>query len=146
MIPIVVRGRAAEACIERFSGKMMRWGKVDCGQIAKHNLHNLGLSVGPFKLLNYRTEQGALDDLKSLGFAGLGEAVSSIEALFPIPPAMATTADLIGFKTESEAWDMALAVCVGNGKSLGIVDGYARVFTHDLSQSVAAWRCNPCLK
>ena len=121
----------------------MRWGRVDCGQIARHNLHQLGLSVGPFKLMNYRTEQGAKKDLQDLGFSGLGDAVASIEGLFPIPPAMATTADLIGFQTESE-WDMALAVCVGNGKSLGIVDGYARVFVHDLTHAVAAWRCNPC--
>lgn len=142
--PMVVRGQAAQACIDRFAGRVLNWRSVDCGRIAGHNLRQLGIGTPLLKGARYASEAGALKHLRALGFKGLGEAVDAL-GLMRIPPAAATTADLIGFVCDSELWDMALTVSVGNGRVLGAhTDGIVQVLQPDLTGAVAAWRCNPC--
>ena len=143
---MVIRGEAAQACIDRFSGKPMKWGTVDCAKIAAHNLRQLGIATSLMKGAVYTSEMGAAKALRARGFKGLSDAMDAIDRVFRIPPAMATTGDVIGLACDGELWDMALVVSVGNGRVLGIKDGFCAVLQPDLTQAVAAWRCNPCRK
>jgi hypothetical protein len=70
--------------------------------------------------------------------------MDAIDRVFRIPPAMATTGDVIGLACEGSLWDMALVVSVGNGRVLGIKDGVCAVLQPEMKYAVAAWRCNPC--
>lgn len=142
--PMVLRGKAAQACIDRFSGKVMKWGRVDCARIAAHNLRHLGIATSLMKGAVYSSEMGAAKALRKRGFQGLGDAMDAIDRVFRIPPAMATTGDVIGLSCEGELWDMALVVSVGNGRVLGIVEGHCAVLQPDLTHALVAWRCNPC--
>jgi hypothetical protein len=142
--PIVVRSEAAQACIDRFGGKAMAWGKVDCAKIAAHNLRHLGIATSLMKGAVYTSEMGAAKELRARGFNGLGDAMDAIDRVFRIPPAMATTGDVIGLACEGSLWDMALVVSVGNGRVLGIKDGVCAVLQPEMNYAVAAWRCNPC--
>jgi hypothetical protein len=143
--PMVIRQQAVEACIERFNGKPMKWGTVDCARIVSHNLRHLGVSTSLLKGLTYSSEHAALKAMRSLGVEGLGGAMDLVgDRVFRIPPAAAVQGDIIGMATEGEVWDMALTVAVGNGRVLGILNGKAVVMQPDLTQAVAAWRCNPC--
>jgi hypothetical protein len=144
--PIVVRSQAAQGCIDRFSGKPMAWGKVDCARIVAHNLRGLGIGTSLVKGLTYSTEIGAVRALRSLGCKGMGDAMDAIDRAFRIPPAMATIGDVIGMACEGELWDMALVVAVGNGRVLGIKDGVCGILQPDMNHALAAWRCNPCRK
>lgn len=144
--PMVIRGEAAQACIDRFSGKPMKWGTVDCAKMAAHNLRQLGIATSLMKGAVYTSEMGAAKALRARGFKGLSDAMDAIDRVFRIPPAMATTGDVIGLACDGELWDMALVVSVGNGRVLGIKDGFCAVLQPDLTQAVAAWRCNPCRK
>jgi hypothetical protein len=142
--PMVIRGEAAQACIDRFSGKPMKWGTVDCAKIAAHNLRQLGIATSLMKGAVYTSEMGAAKALRARGFKGLSDAMDAIDRVFRIPPAMATTGDVIGLACDGELWDMALVVSVGNGRVLGIKDGFCAVLQPDMTQALAAWRCNPC--
>ena len=141
---MVIRGEAAQACIDRFSGKPMKWGTVDCAKIAAHNLRQLGIATSLMKGAVYTSEMGAAKALRARGFKGLSDAMDAIDRVFRIPPAMATTGDVIGLACDGELWDMALVVSVGNGRVLGIKDGFCAVLQPDMTQALAAWRCNPC--
>jgi hypothetical protein len=140
---MIVRQEAAQACIDRFNGKPMKWGKVDCWQITAHNLRKLGLSTALTKGLTYDGEIGAVKAMRSLGFKTLGALVDAHD-VFRIPPAMAGQGDLIGMACEGEVWDMALTVGISNGRVFGILDGKAGVMQPDMTHAVMAWRCNPC--
>lgn len=142
--PMVIRGEAAQACIDRFSGLPMKWGTVDCAKIAAHNLRHLGIATSLMKGAVYTSEMGAAKALRARGFKGLSDAMDAIDRVFRIPPAMATTGDVIGMTCEGSLWDMALVVSVGNGRVLGIKDGVCGVMQPDMNHAVAAWRCNPC--
>lgn len=141
--PMVIRRDAVDACIQRFSGKAMKWGTVDCAKIVALNLHRLGIATSLVSGQKYTSEHGALKALRGLGFAGLGEAMDGLD-LPRIPPAMATQGDVIGMACEGEVWDMALVVKASSGRAFGILDGIAQPMQPDLTGAVAAWRCNPC--
>ena len=47
--PALIRAQAAQACVDRFSGRALKWGTVDCGKIALHNLRQLGISTAAWK-------------------------------------------------------------------------------------------------
>ena len=142
---MVIRQQAVEACIERFSGKPMAWGKVDCARIVSHNLRRLGIATSLLKGASYSSEHSALKTLRSLGAGGLGDAMDMIgDKVFRVPPAAVVQGDVIGMACEGDVWDMALTVAVGNGRVLGVLNGVATVMQPDLTYAVAAWRCNPC--
>ena len=145
--PMVIRQQAVEACIEKFSGKPMIWGKVDCARIVSHNLRKLGVSTSLLKGMTYSSEHAALKAMRSLGVEGLGDAMDMIgDKVFRVPPAAVVQGDVIGMACEGDVWDMALTVAVGNGRVLGILNGVATVMQPDLTHAIAAWRCNPCRK
>ena len=142
--PSDIRAAAAQACVDRFSGRALKWGTVDCGKIALHNLRQLGISTAAWKGLDYTSEIGAAKALRQRGFGGLIDAMDALDGAFRIPPAMASTADIIGMATDGELWDCGLVVRVSPQNVLGLVDGIVTPFQPDLRHAVAAWRCNPC--
>jgi len=142
---MVIRRDAVQACIDRFDGKPLKWGRVDCGRIVSHNLRQLGIATSLVKGLTYSTEHGALRAMRSLGVNGLGEAMDRLgDRVFRIPPAGAVAGDIIGMECDGEVWDMALTVVAPNRRVFGIYDGAAKVIQPDLRHAVAAWRCIPC--
>jgi hypothetical protein len=141
-VTLVIRREAVEATIQRFGGKPMKWGRVDCAQIAAHNLRQLGIKTSLMKGQRYASEHAALKALRDEGFTGLAEAV---DAMLPrIAPAMAIQGDLIGMATDGDVWDVALCVAVGNGRVLGIKEGVVMILQPDLTKALTAWRANPC--
>jgi hypothetical protein len=128
--------QAAQACIDRFSGKAYEPGKRDCAVLAAHLLHQYGIAVPVMKGLKYSTETGAVRALKRTGFADLIEAVDAL-GLERIAPAAAKTGDLVGMPCEGP-WGCALTVAVGNGRVFGFLDGMAQVQIP--SAFTAAWR------
>lgn len=128
--------RAAQACIDRFSGKAYEPGKRDCAVLAAHLLHQYGIAVPIMKGLKYRTEAGAIRALKRTGCKDIVAAVDSL-GLERIAPAAARTGDLVGLPCEGP-WGCALTVAVGNGRVFGFFNGAAHVF--EPLAFVAAWR------
>lgn len=141
--PLVRRRDAAQACIDRFNGRPLDWGSVDCAKIAGHLLHKLGIKQRILKGATYRSEIGAIKHLRTHGHAKLADAVDAV-GLPPIPPAMAVVGDLLAMPVEGELWDCALVVAVGNGRVLGVYsDGVVRVMQPQVP-ALFAWRCDPC--
>lgn len=128
--------RAAQACIDRFSGKAYEPGKRDCAILAAHLLHQYGIKVPAMKGRTYRTEAGAVRALRRTGFATLIEAVDAL-GLQRIAPAAAKTGDLVGMPCEGP-WGCALAVAVGNGRLLGFHSGICQIVQP--SEFITAWR------
>lgn len=142
--PSDIRAAAAQACVDRFSGRALKWGTVDCGKIALHNLRQLGISTAAWKGLDYTSEIGAAKALRQRGFSGLIDAMNALGSPFLIPPAMATAGDIIAMEADGDLWDCGLVVRVSPQNVLGLVDGIVTPFQPDLRHAVAAWRCNPC--
>lgn len=113
--------RAAQACIDRFSGKAYEPGKRDCAVLASHLLHQAGIGVPPLKGCSYKTEAGAFRAMRRAGFKTILEAVDSL-GLERIAPAAARTGDLVGMPSDC-AFGCSLTVAVGNGRLLGFQDG-----------------------
>lgn len=141
--PYLVRSEAAQACVDRFSGRPLSWGKVDCAQIVLHDLRQLGVSTKAWKGLTYSTEIGAARALRARGFDGLGAAMDAL-GLERIAPAMAVMGDVIGVETEGDLWDCGLTVRVSPQFVLGLYDGAAQPMQLNLAHAITAWRCNPC--
>lgn len=144
--PSIIRGQAADACVDRFQDRALSWGKVDCAQIVLHNLRKLGISTAAWKGLDYSSEIGAAKAMRARGFKGLCDAMDGLGEPFRIPPAMAAAGDVIGVRTEGDLWDCGLVVRVSPQHVLGLHDGFVRAMELDLAYAVAAWRCNPCRK
>lgn len=128
--------QAAQACIDRFSGKPYEPGKRDCAILAAHLLHQYGHPVPIMKGLKYKTEAGAMRALKQTGHVDLVAAMDAL-GLERIAPASARTGDIIGMPCDG-LWGCALTVAVGNGRVFGFLDGIAQVQIP--SAFVAAWR------
>lgn len=137
--PLLARQRAAQSCIDRFSGKPLRWGIAECAKLAAHSLHHMKIKVPFLKGAKYRSEAGAVKELRRLGFKGLIPAMDAL-GLQPIPPAMALPADIVAFEADGRLWDCALAVAVGNGRVLGFAEGVGAVVQPDWNMALAAWR------
>ncbi len=142
--PSLIRAQAAQACVDRFNGRALNWGKVDCAQIVLHNLRKLGISTTAWKGLDYKSEIGAAKVLRARGFDGLCPGMDAFEGLFRIAPAMASMGDVIGLEAAGGLWDCALAVRVSPQHVLGLHEGVVMALEVDLTHAVAAWRCNPC--
>ncbi len=130
--------RAAQACIDRFSGKAYEPGKRDCAILAAHLLHQYGVKVPAMKGRKYRTEAGAIRAMRGAGYHDLIEAVDALDGLFRVTPAARRTGDLVGIPAESGPWGCALMVAVGNGRLLGIAEGWFEIC--EPKAFVAAWR------
>lgn len=138
------RMAAAQSCIDRFNGRELDWRKVDCGRIAAHNLHQLGIKHGLLPRGAYSSEVGAIKHLRRGGHDGLASAVDAI-GLPPIPAAMALIADFIAMPVDSDRWDCALTVKVGKDRVFGILEGRCQVMQLNVAP-LFAWRCEPWRK
>ncbi len=137
MIAQISRGKAAQACVDRFAGKPYEPGKRDCAIMAAHLLHQYGIKVPYLKAATYKTEAGAVRAMRRAGFSNIIEAVDSL-GLERIAPARAIVGDLIGLPSEDGPWGCALSVAVGNGRTLTFVGGVAEICQP--KAFVAAWR------
>lgn len=138
--PMIRRVAAAQACIDRFAGKLYDPGKRDCIKLGNHALHKLGRRVGLTKGLRYSSEAGGVKVMRKLGFGGLLEAVdAALGADARIPPAMALPGDIVALPAEGEsAFGCALTVAVGNGRVVGFQNGVGLVMQP--KEYLAAWR------
>lgn len=138
--PLIRRVAAAQACIDRFSGKPYEPGKRDCIKLGSHVMHKLGRRTGLTKGLQYSSEAGGVRVMRKLGFANLLEAVdAALGADARIAPAMALPGDIIAMPTEGDSpFGCALAVAVGNGRVIGFQNGVGLVLQP--TAFVTAWR------
>lgn len=138
--PLIPRVAAAQACIDRFSGKSYEPGKRDCIKLGNHALHKLGRRVSLTKGLRYTTEAGGVKAMRKLGFGSLLEAVdAALGAEARIPPAMALPGDIIALATDEDSpFGCALTVAVGNGRVIGFQNGVGLVMQP--KSYLAAWR------
>lgn len=141
----LTKAQAADACVARFQGRALAWGRVDCAQIVLHNLRKQGISTAAWKGLRYSTELGAAKALREFGFTGLIPAMDAF-GLLPIGAASAAAGDIVAIRADSNLWDCSLHVRVSPQHFLGIhpETGTVLAMELDLSHSVAAWRCTPC--
>lgn len=145
--PQAIRQQAAEACVERFQNRVLKWGSVDCAQIVAHHLRGMGISA-PLKGVKYRSEAGALKALRGLGYSGLAEALDAIPQLERFPPAFRIIGDIVAFKPAPDAespWDVSLTVMNTPGKVFGIhSSGEAVSMACRVEGIEAVWRAWPC--
>ncbi|MBP7704206.1 MAG: hypothetical protein KA105_02835 [Caulobacter sp.] len=145
--PLIARQRAAQACVDRFNGRALDWGRADCARLAAHALHGLGHPCAPLKGARYRSERAAMRHLLSLGHRGLMPVLDALG--HPrIAPAMALPGDIIAMATPAEGWDCALTIALGNNRVLGFAEGGEGMvcvpFQPDLTHALTAWRVEPC--
>jgi hypothetical protein len=117
---MVRRQRAAQATIDRFSGKALAYGKDDCARMAVFCLKKLGVKVSLLKLGPYKSELGAARVLRGLGFDSLSDAVDGL-GLPRIAPAACLPGDIMALPTDDG--QIGLAVAVGNGRVLAFWAG-----------------------
>jgi len=127
MNPMLRRQQAAQATIDRFSGKPLALGKDDCARMTVFCLKKLGVKVSLLKAGSYRSEMGAARVLKKLGHDSMSDAIDSL-GLPRIAPAMCLPGDIMALPTEDGS-DFGLAVAVGNGRVLAFWGGAGGVCT-----------------
>lgn len=137
MHPMLKRAAAAQACVDRFSGKPYHPATRHCGKLAAHALYKMGRSAKLLNASRHTTEAGAIKYLKRTGFASLADLMDAM-GLERIAPAAALPGDIIGLPS-GDAFGCSLAVALGDGLVLGLVEGEAfqPLIPH---QFVAAWR------
>jgi hypothetical protein len=137
MTPAVRRARAAQSCIDRFSGRPFLIGRRDCAKLAGHQLHALGIKVPFLKGVRWTSETTAVKALKKLGFDDLDAAVDAV-GLPRIGWASALVGDLISLPSDHKIG--ALGVYLGNGAVLCFRDGSDLCLPVRLQQANHAWR------
>lgn len=116
------RQRAVEACLKRFNGKALAWGRDDCVKLAALALRKQGVAVPLLKGVRYSSATTALRRLRALGHDDLAAAMDAT-GLARIAPAQAWPGDIVALPTDDEHWGCALTVAVNNGRVLGFFDG-----------------------
>ncbi len=138
MTPMQKRHRAAQGCIDRFSGKPYDpAAHRDCAYMVRHALHLVGRRVGQGKLPHYSTEMAGIKALRKMGHASLIEAVDAF-GLVRIPPLAALPADIVALPSDHPMG--ALSVAVGNGRLLAYLDGEKGAVVIEPKEFVCAWR------
>lgn len=137
MHPMLKRAAAAQACMERFAGKAYEPGRRHCGKLAAHAMHKMGRKAPLLTGSRHTTEAGALKYIRRTGFASLLEMMDAC-GLERIAPAAALPGDIIALPS-GDAFGCSLAVALGDGLVLGLVEGqtFQPLIPH---QFVAAWR------
>ena len=136
-----LRARAAQACVDTYSGKRLKIGTTDCVRMARKSLHVQGVSTSILKGRSYRSRKAALAVLDDLGCASLVDALDCVGALERIPPACAWPGDIIAMPAEDgDPFGCALHVRLSDQKTIGFADGRCGIFRADLSKALAAWR------
>ncbi|MFT6460703.1 MAG: hypothetical protein ACJA0Y_000192 [Maricaulis maris] len=123
---LLVRQRAVDACLKRFAGQALRWGRTDCVKLTALALRKQGVSVPQLKGLRYRSALGAAKALEATGHDNLLAAMDAT-GLARIAPAAAWPGDIVGLPSDDDRFDVALTVCVSPGSTrLLSLDGAGR--------------------
>lgn len=121
MTSLILRVEAAQATVDRFSGKPLVYGQDDCARMAAFCLRQLGVSAPLLKGGAYKTELGAARALKRAGYATLSDAVDAL-GLPRIAPASCLPGDLMALPSDDPD-RIGLAVALGNGRVLAFWEG-----------------------
>lgn len=141
---MILRQRAAEACLQRFNGQRLDYKRYDCVRLARFLFNQMGHStVTILKGRRWGTRAGAEAAMRASGLSCLSQGVDAL-GFARIPPAAAIIGDLVAIPVpQGDAFGCSLMVCVGNGRVLGLDGrGTFRVLrTHGMF--TAAWRVEP---
>jgi len=140
--PILKRARAAQACVDRFSGKALDMAKDHCAALALHDLHVLGIPVPFLKGVRWRRAANPVRLLRRVGFESLIEAVDAL-GFRRIGYASCRPADLVALPTESPLG--SLAVHVGQNSVFGWHDGDDAPVIIDLGLAAEIWGEHPII-
>ena len=136
------RQRAVEACLKRFNGKALAWGRDDCVKLAALALRKQGVAVPLLKGVRYSSAATALRRLRALGHDDLAAAMDAT-GLARIAPAQAWPGDIVALPTPDDdpfGASLMVVVTAGCSRLLGL-DGHGRFFViKPANQFLAAWR------
>lgn len=141
---LLLRQRAVSACLTRFEGVPLIWGKTDCVRLCALALRKQGHAVPLLKGVRYSSEQTALRRFKEQKIETLCDAVDAL-GLVRIAPAMALPGDLIAMPPgEGNPFGAALGVIhtAASRRIIAASDDTLefRVLAPDLSQALCVWR------
>lgn len=109
---LLQRMRATQKTVDRFKGRDLDMGKVDCIQLVITHAANMGVKI---KVPAYGDNESAARVLRGLGFKTLAEAM---DAYFQrIDPATVLASDIVEMPGTNGF--SALSVAVGNGRVIG---------------------------
>ena len=140
---LLARQRAVSACLKRFEGAPLIWGKTDCVRLCALALRKQGHAVPLLKGVRYSSEQTALRRFKEQKIESLCDAVDAL-GLVKIAPAMALPGDLLALPTpEGDAFKASLMVVhtPAARRVIGL-DGLGSfaVLVPNLDLTLACWR------
>lgn len=141
--PIIRRVEAAQAVVDKYDGRKLEWGVVDCIRPVAMVLRELGHKAPLSKAGRYSSLKGAIKALENSGFGSLEGAMDAI-GLPRIGYASALPGDIFALPGADSAW-VALAVYLGNGRVLGFGDrdGVEVCGVMQPLDVVAVWRVEP---
>lgn len=124
---LLLRQRAVKACLDRFAGQRLEWGRRDCVKLAALALRKQGVPVPLLKGVRYSSAATGLRRLQELDHDDLAAAVDAT-GLPRIAPAMALPGDLValpGRDGDPFAVSLMVVVTAGCARLLGL-DGTGR--------------------
>ncbi len=146
----LARQRAVSACLKKFDGRTLAYGKADCVKLAALALRKQGVAVPLFRGVQYRSLTGAVRALKASGCCDLIAAVDVLGlARLEGEPGEAAAArtwagDLIAMPAPDEDPFGASLMVVHTAGARRVIgfdgEGVIRVVEPDLDLCVAAWR------
>ena len=140
MSEMLKRAGATQACMDRFAGKPVQWGRRDCGKLAAHALHKMGRKAKRLNGSTHTTAAGAVKYIRQTGFADL-LALMDGEGLDRIPPAAARPGDIVALASEpGDGFGCSLTVALDNGRVLGCNPATGLIEPMIPHLFVAAWR------
>ena len=140
---LLARQQAVSACVKRFVGQPLNWGRTDCVKLCALALRKQGHPVPLLKGVRYSSEQTALRRFREQGLSSLCDAVDAL-GLVKIAPAMAMPGDLIALPTpEGDAFKASLMVVhtAAARRVIGLDgQGAFAVLVPNLELTLACWR------
>jgi len=134
--PLLLRQRAASACVKMYAGKRLALGRHDCARLARTCLHHMRVGVPFLKGIKW-SGKTAEKTLAGLGFDCLMDAMDGT-GLPRIAPARALVGDIIAMPAEDGSpYGCALGVMLSNRQALAFGDGVCRVGKP--KEFLAAW-------
>lgn len=138
--PLLIRQRAAEACLKRFDGQRLDYRRFDCIRLSRLNLTRQGVAVRPLKGLRWTSQRSALRAMKGSGFVDLCAGLDAAR-LPRIAWSRVIIGDMLALQSDT-AFGAALMVALGSGAFLGLDDDevFRPVRIERPETVIAAWR------
>lgn len=138
--PIQARAAAAQATLDRFKDRELRYGVNDCVRMTAMHIRRLGWSVPLPNCGSYRSAASGLKRLRELGHDNLAGALDALG--FPrIAPAAAVVGDVLLLPGDDRIG--ALAIALGNGRAIGYHEDAAGAIVLQPLAIESAWRIDP---